>query len=271
MIIRMSHSAPSNRDSTTCGYPFMTDSLQQTDLEVLLHHIKQVEVRLDSATEKVEDFCRDNLKARTDQNPELLVHIEREKFEAAEWAKSLDAIIAHKPRDYEELKYKTLVLLDYVEAGHDNPALMKTIKADLRAFAFNDAQNTSNINRKFLLIDDNEIDRMLIRKALSKKREDLFFIELEDGLSVVDVIKKEQPFATLVDIRMPHIDGYGIIKLIREEEDLQNHPIWVLATSSDDRDVKIALKSGANGYFTKPDSIAAYSKLADQILRNSSL
>jgi len=72
----------------------------------------------------------------------------------------------------------------------------------------------------------------------------------------VDVIKLNSPCITLLDIRMPGIDGYDVLRLIRNDLDLKDHPVWMLSTSSDNQDIETALKTGANGYYSKPTSLS---------------
>ena len=117
----------------------MTLSPKKTTLEALLLDIKQVETRLDAATRDIEEFYNGHPDASATDALALANHIEDEKNQAQEWAKNFDKIVNYQPCNFEDLKYKTLVLLEYADTGHDNPSILKTIKNDLQAFSYTEA------------------------------------------------------------------------------------------------------------------------------------
>jgi len=116
-----------------------------------------------------------------------------------------------------------------------------------------------------LIVDDSSADRFLIKKALLTQQSDLKLIELETGHDVVNVIKKNNPVATLLDVRMPGIDGFDTLKMIRQEQGLEDHKVLMLSGSEEPSDIKIAQESGANIFLTKPASFAEYTELAKSI------
>lgn len=118
---------------------------------------------------------------------------------------------------------------------------------------------------RLLIIDDNKTDRFLIKKALLKENDVLDLIELEQGTEAVKVIKEQRPVATLLDIRMPVIDGFEVLKMIRQDADLADHPVYMVSGSEEPSDVNMAMEAGANGYLTKPGSMSGYGILAKTI------
>lgn len=118
---------------------------------------------------------------------------------------------------------------------------------------------------RLLIIDDDKTDRFLIKKALLKHRETLKFTELEHGFEAVEVIKDKRPMATLLDIRMPGLDGFDVLKMIRQDPYLREHPVYMISGSEEPSDIKMAHEAGANGYLTKPSSIGEYEQLAQSI------
>ena len=121
---------------------------------------------------------------------------------------------------------------------------------------------------RLLLIDDDKTDRFLMKKALLKHRETLELIELEQGFEAVQVIKDKQPLATLLDIRMPGLDGFEVLKMIRQDPDLSDHPVYMVSGSEEPSDMAMAREAGANGYLTKPGSVSGYGQLAKTIDKN---
>lgn len=118
---------------------------------------------------------------------------------------------------------------------------------------------------RLLIIDDSKTDRFLIKKALLQQRDTLELIELEQGFEAVKVIKDKRPLATLLDIRMPGLDGFDVLKMIRQDPDLREHPVYMVSGSEEPSDMDLAREAGASGYLTKPGSISGYGELAKTI------
>ena len=107
---------------------------------------------------------------------------------------------------------------------------------------------------KFLVIDDSSTMRRIIKNTIMRlghKKEDIF--EAEDGEIGLELFKsKEEGFfdAIFTDINMPNLDGYGVIKGIREiDEDI---PIVTISTEGGKAEVIKALKLGSTNYIVKP-------------------
>lgn len=118
---------------------------------------------------------------------------------------------------------------------------------------------------KILIIDDDKTDRLLIKKALLKVKSDLDIIELADGQKAVSTIENETPLVTLLDIRMPGMDGFQVLKAIREEASTRNQPVIMVSGSAESHDKDMAKSFGADGYLVKPDSFTGYGELAQTI------
>ena len=118
---------------------------------------------------------------------------------------------------------------------------------------------------RLLIIDDDKTDRFLMKKALLKQRETLELIELEQGFEAVKVIKEKQPLATLLDIRMPGLDGFDVLKMIRQDPQLREHPVYMVSGSEEPSDMALAREFGASGYLTKPGSVGGYGELAKTV------
>ena len=73
--------------------------------------------------------------------------------------------------------------------------------------------------------------------------------EATNGREAVDLWKQHRPDITLLDWRMPELDGVGAIKEIRAED--ENARIIVLTTFDGDEDIYRAIQAGAKGYLLK--------------------
>ena len=101
-----------------------------------------------------------------------------------------------------------------------------------------------------LVVDDNENNRDMLSRRLERRGHSVR--TAEDGTVALAQIA-EHPFdLILLDIMMPGIDGFEVLRRIRTEHSATRLPV-IMATAKDDRgDIVEALKLGANDYVTKP-------------------
>lgn len=108
---------------------------------------------------------------------------------------------------------------------------------------------------KIVMIDDSDIDRFIVKRSLQIFGLPCEFIEFHSPAEFLNWLKEqEDPPADLaiVDLNMPGIDGFHVIKKIREMPLLKQIPIAVLTSDSNTSTAEKALALGANLYFTKP-------------------
>jgi len=118
---------------------------------------------------------------------------------------------------------------------------------------------------KILLVEDVEDTRFFMRLEL--ERQGFIVFEAEDGRSAVDVAAKEIPDVILMDLTLPHMDGFSAAKLIREKSGkLQTIPI-IAVTAHQETDFRTGAKaSGFDAYVTKPIDINSLKELIDGLL-----
>jgi len=108
-------------------------------------------------------------------------------------------------------------------------------------------------NKKILIVDDEPNIVMALEYAFKKKNFDVFIAR--DGGEALQIIQKELPDLVLLDIMMPHVDGYQTLKRIRETERFAHIKVVFLSAKSKVSDIEKGLKLGADNYFTKPFSV----------------
>jgi putative two-component system response regulator len=118
----------------------------------------------------------------------------------------------------------------------------------------------NNTKPKILIVDDDSIASMTLEALLSSEPYDLYFAS--NGLDGIATATTLHPDVILLDVMMPHMDGFEVCKHIRAVPDIANVPI-LLITSLDDQSSRIAgLTAGADDFITKPyNSVELFARL----------
>lgn len=104
---------------------------------------------------------------------------------------------------------------------------------------------------RVLAVDDDMINRKLIKSMLMKTDNISEVIEAVNGMDALDILKNDQDIdMILLDIIMPVMGGIDFLKVARADERLKRIPVIVLTT---DETIRVsALNEGANDFITKP-------------------
>jgi len=100
---------------------------------------------------------------------------------------------------------------------------------------------------KILIADDEKDIIRLLRLYLEK--DDIKIYEAYDGLAAMNLLNEEEIDLAIVDIMMPKINGFELIKKIRKEN---NIPIMIISAKVEIADIIFGLELGADDYITKP-------------------
>ena len=117
-------------------------------------------------------------------------------------------------------------------------------------------------DKVILLVEDNPDDEALTLRALRRSHL-LNPIEVaRDGVEALDFLfarnghaaRAAQPLPTLVilDLKLPKLDGLGVLKAIRSEPRTRFLPVVILTSSQEERDLISGYELGANSYVRKP-------------------
>lgn len=101
-----------------------------------------------------------------------------------------------------------------------------------------------------LIVDDIPLNILLIQKMLSRCKYNL--LTANDGQQALDAIDANKVNLVLLDLMMPGIDGWEVIRRLRSKDDTKNLPIVILSALNSNEDVTKGLKLGANDFITKP-------------------
>ena len=115
---------------------------------------------------------------------------------------------------------------------------------------------------RILHIEDDPANRLLVRKLLTPHGHDV--IDAADGLEGVRSACAERPDLILVDLNIPHLDGYEVTLRLRGEPSLAGVPI-VAITAEGDRDTSLAV--GCDGFLQKPIDARTFAKTLQGYLK----
>jgi len=112
------------------------------------------------------------------------------------------------------------------------------------------------MKKKILVIEDNEQDRIIIKRFLNKAGyEEISMAETgEEGLKKAD---SEKPDLVISDTLLPGIDGFEVCKRIREAQGATTPKIIIMTGTIDAVDAVKARKSGADDYCAKTSDFSA--------------
>lgn len=123
---------------------------------------------------------------------------------------------------------------------------------------------------KILVVDDDEDARLLIRTLLEK--EDYEIQEAEDGHKAMDILKVDPDFSLVVlDLRMPGMDGWEVLNLIRGSVDTAALPVLIRTGAGTAKEEAELLNAGADDFMAKSVDPVRFVARVKAIIRRSLL
>ena len=105
-------------------------------------------------------------------------------------------------------------------------------------------------NRKVLIVEDEEVIRKVLRLSLRKWGFEVE--EAEDGMKALRKLEEGQYHLMICDIMMPNMDGWDLMKRVREAKKTRDIRIIALTGKNKDADMFKGYELGVNYYMTKP-------------------
>ena len=116
---------------------------------------------------------------------------------------------------------------------------------------------------KILIIDDDPVCTGVLLAMLG---DDYQVTTANSGSGGIDILNSLIPDLILLDITMPEVNGYQVLKFLKADSSRANIPVVVISTLVDSSDRDFALKLGANDYVNKPIMPDVIQKMVDQYL-----
>lgn len=112
------------------------------------------------------------------------------------------------------------------------------------------------MNKKIniLLVEDDDVDAMLVTKALEKQKITNPVVRAVDGISAFERLRDgsvDEPYLILLDLNMPRMGGLEFLEKIREDPKLKKTIVFVFTTSNDEKDRWSAYDHNIAGYILK--------------------
>lgn len=107
---------------------------------------------------------------------------------------------------------------------------------------------------KVLLIEDDAIEVMKLKRVISTHKLHHQIIEANNGEEALSILKENSflPDIILLDLNMPKINGIEFLSIIKKEERLRHIPTIILTTSNNQKDLLSCYTIGVSGYVLKP-------------------
>ena len=144
-------------------------------------------------------------------------------------------------------------------------------------FIFNEKGNNNEVNidnnvdlsdddaYRILIVEDNVELLLMMRHLLSKKYN---VVTAYNGKEAVDEIHKNELDLIISDVMMPEMDGYELVKYVKNSNDYCHLPIILLTAKTQENDKEEGLEIGADAYMTKPFKVKELQLRINNLIEN---
>lgn len=117
------------------------------------------------------------------------------------------------------------------------------------------------VHKTILVVEDHQVSRDLVVELLTAAG--YIVLEAEDGLGLIERVKRERPNLILMDLQLPRIDGFTLIRQLKADAETREIPILAVTAYTQPEQKASALDAGCACYLTKPlDTQAVLSVVA---------
>ena len=126
-------------------------------------------------------------------------------------------------------------------------------------------------DKTILLVEDNPNDELLALQALKKSKLVYKVDVAHDGNEVLDYLfadpQRKPPDLILLDLKLPRVDGFEVLKQIRAHDLTRYVPVVVLSTSEEPKDLARTYDLGVNSYIRKLIDYSEFSESMEILVR----
>jgi chemosensory pili system protein ChpA (sensor histidine kinase/response regulator) len=143
-------------------------------------------------------------------------------------------------------------------------ALVQRADADTQDFVVDELLPVDTDVKTVLIVDDS----VTVRKVTSRlmERQGWVVVTAKDGLDAVEQLQDFYPDIVLLDIEMPKMDGFEVLRTVRRDERLKDLPIIMITSRTGEKHKQQALELGVNSYLGKPFQEAGLMSTIEEVL-----
>ena len=123
-------------------------------------------------------------------------------------------------------------------------------------------------SKPIMLVEDDNIDAMTVRRAMKDLHVANELVRACDGEQALDYLRNSSnrsPCLILLDLNTPKMNGLELLKIVKADENLKTIPVIILTTSGEQRDIAESFKLGVAGYMVKSVDYAEFTEMMRQI------
>lgn len=120
--------------------------------------------------------------------------------------------------------------------------------------------------KKILIVDDEPNIVMSLEYIFKKEEFDVFIAR--DGAEAIEIIENNEIDIIILDIMMPNVDGFQVLKYLKEDPVLSRIKVIFLSAKNKVSDIELGLQLGADKYVSKPFSNKKIVNEVKELLKN---
>lgn len=105
-------------------------------------------------------------------------------------------------------------------------------------------------SKPILVVDDNKITTKLLKRYLESNGYDVMIAH--DGIECLDAVKERKPYAIVLDVMMPRMDGYETVRHLKSDPNNADIPVVIVTALNDTANQLKSIEAGADDFLSKP-------------------
>jgi CheY-like chemotaxis protein len=118
-----------------------------------------------------------------------------------------------------------------------------------------------------LFIDDNAADYHMFMESMNRIDFKPPITWIDNGDKALQYLSRKtvNPTLIILDLNLPGVNGYTVLKYLKNEKEKRKIPVIIFSSSDHKRDIELSYQNYANSYVRKPDNLEAYLNFAAEI------
>ena len=154
----------------------------------------------------------------------------------------------------------------WIELPIDTPYQAETIQADNDENISPEVVDSPKHEHTVLYIEDNPANLRLVAQLLGRRPNIHMWSAHEPRLGL-ELAQAHKPNLILLDINLPGMDGFEVLKNLRQSEEMRDTPVIAVSANAIPEDIKKGLDAGFDNYITKPINVKALLEVVDDVFQ----